>query len=438
MKKFLALIVVLMLLALPALAEYAEKPLAVEGVSFMINSDYGLLIGSSDYKEALYSYDGTKLSADYEDLNGFGGHMPLLQAMNDAEDAPAGRVYGAIDDEGNEFIPVKYHDLEYISPRWQLGIIMVESTEDDADYHVFGSKDAYYQIGTADIYFDKQLVATVDREVYAGYAQAFGAFLRADGASGQASFINGAGEIIPTDSYGEYDSSYDYDTETYTYIHIPTGQQAFVPECTLTIADVDQPFLLEGTRLLDLQGNVVCEYPREYGSTPTFEYGLAAVSCSDDYSKYGVVNLSGEELVPLAYEGMYSSLEYLANFDYCFLKKDDLLGAVDINGNETVPFQYDPSSAYTYGPFLRVDNEDGTYTIVSAKVGELPEHYKYVSFYGGFAVVEGVDGGTGLISLDGEAIIPVSEDIQNITCAPYGDHILVEYKDDTFKLLEQQ
>ena len=48
-----------------------------------------------------------------------------------------------------------------------------------------------------------------------------------------------------------------------------------------------------------------------------------------------------------------------------------MYGAIDLSGNETVPFQYSTDNAYSYGTFLRIDNGDGTYSVVSACVSKL-------------------------------------------------------------------
>ena len=438
MKKVLAFILVLTFLSLPALAEYAAQPFAAEeNVSYTVDSDTGVLIGHDDnYRDALYSSDGAKLSADYDNISSAGSGYSLFEVTNAASSAPVGRLYGVIDQAGNEIAPVQYHEVDVLSPRWVMGIMMTEGTESDADYKVYGNTDAYYKIDSVDVYFDGQLVTTVDRDVYGGYGSAYGAYLYVQGHSGQTSFINGAGEVQTANSYGEYDTEYEGDTVT--YIHIPTGQKAFVPECTLTADDVQQPYCLDGTRLLDLQGNVVCEYPREYVSTPEFKDGIAAVYISDDTIKYGAVNLNGEELIAPEYESIYGAIDELAQYGCAFIEKDGQYGAIDLAGNENVPFQYDAGSLYPDGSFLKISNEDDTYTVVSALVGELPEHYKYADSRGCAVIVEGIDGGKGLILLDGEALIPVSEDVYDITCASDGSRILVQYKSGDYQLYVKQ
>ena len=438
MKKVFAFILALTFLSLPALAEYAAQPFAAEeNVYYTIDSYTGALIGSdSEYREAVYSADGTKLSADYDSITSISDDYALLEVANSDKSAPVGRLYGVIDLAGNEILPVQYHDVDVRSPRWILGIMMSETTKDDANYQVFGDTDAYYKIDSVDVYFDGQLVNTVDRDVYGGYGYAYGAYFYAQGNDGQSSFINGAGEVQAISGYGEYDTKYEDDTVTYT--HVPTGQKAFVPECTLAADDVDQPYLLDGTRLLDLQGNVVCEYPQEYGSTPDFKDGIAAVYGNEDYDKYGVVNLNGEEIIPLAYENAYSAIDELARYGCSFFEKDGQYGALDLAGNETVPFQYDADSLYPDGPFLRISNEDDTYTVVSALVGELPDHYEYADCRGCAVIVDGVGGGKGLILLDGEALIPMSADIQDISCAYDGSRILVQYESGDYQLYEKQ
>lgn len=444
MKRILVIVLALLLAAVPALAEYVVTPLEMDSPE--LDAVNGALIAECEVDgergEAIYSYDGTQLSEGYYQIYTAYADTPhVMEVYNLAEGTPAGKRSGVIRDDGSQLVPPQYDIVEIISSRWQAGIMLKEGTEGDSDYNIFGETSKLYQVDTADLYFDGLLIATVGRDVFAGRGEGFGAYLGVQNSNGESFFVDIDGNTRPVDYYGdEYTLEYD-DDGNQCIIHNGSGQQAFVPECTLAAEEVEIDRVLIGSQALDLQGNVICEYAREYANSSPFHGGLAIVY-SDDYSYVGVVNLNGEEIIPTEYDdiGDGTDVSLLNSLGYIIARNaEGKYGALDAAGNVAVDFTYEEDACWNGYSFLVVNNDDDTSSIVSAVAGELPGRYKYVSANDGSTavVVEDAEGHQALLSVTGEELIPISAGNEYLVATMDGS-VALGYADGTYSLYVMQ
>ena len=92
---------------------------------------------------------------------------------------------------------------------------------------------------------------------------------------------------------------------------------------------------------------------------------------------------------------------------------DGKFGFLDLHGNVTCPFTYSKEIVNDRGTFATITNLDGTTIVLSAAVGELPEHYQEVNFpsYNGSMVfiATNTSGLTGLVDIYGNVQVPYTD-----------------------------
>ena len=341
---------------------------------------------------------------------------------------------GLIDSTGRVIIPPEYADIEIISDRWQSGVKLTPCSADDKDY-TFSSMSLnnntvlFFRIDTVDFFFDGQKVGTLSRSDYSSYPTAYGAYICVMDRERNNYYYNSAMEKSPvTDGYGEY-SSY-YQDDDYVYIHNGSGQQAFVPECTLTADEVNKSMLVNEDVVIDLQGNEIGRTNQVYKSITDIGNGYYSVSIYDDNynSKYGVIDKNLTELVPTVYDKI-SNIGSSLTYGYIGVEKDGKFGYVDVNGNVTCDFVYSANAVQDRGTFASIKNLDGTIIVLSAAVGELPEHYAEVYFVGYEGCMafgaKNADGAWGVVGLYGQTLVPFSADNKYITDISYDGRVVI-------------
>ena len=322
---------------------------------------------------------------------------------------------GLLDRNGNVLVPAEYADVNVISSRWQAGIKLTPCEADDKDYtftnYSTGDK-SFFRIDYADMYFDGQKVGSLSRAEYGGgNMTAYNTYLSVMNISRERVYYNSKLEKSPVEGQsGEYTST--YSRQKTTYIHNGSGQEAFVPSCTLKPEDVVQAYVYDDYNdvFLDLQGNPVFKTARHYDSVRTFYNQYARVYLN---RRYGVIDLQGNEVVPLEYDSISSYDENLMAFGFTGAQKEGKFGFVDINGNVTCPFVYSADIVSERGTFATVKNLDGTIIVLTAGAGELQEHFADVSFagsYGSYCFVgQNSEGKFCVIDLYGNTVLPYTE-----------------------------
>ena len=171
MKKLLALLCALALLAgvLPsALADASSIDLEVYvGLNPVTGCVYQRP-GRGDYYRLLDA-DGNPLTPDgapYTDMSFYSG-SPFVRVESESADGIHRK--GLLDAQGREFMPCIYADIEFISDRWQAGVILTPSSSNNKDYTFTNySTDAksYFRVQKVDFYLDGEFAGTVDRKTW--------------------------------------------------------------------------------------------------------------------------------------------------------------------------------------------------------------------------------------------------------------------------------
>lgn len=128
-----------------------------------------------------------------------------------------------------------------------------------------------------------------------------------------------------------------------------------------------------------------------------FEGGLAMVAKD---GKYGFVNESGKEVVPTIYDDAASSVGGIA-----IVVKNGMYGGFDRNGNLVIPFEYSLLLSPSDGLIMAEKNDKVGYLDLTGAVA-IPFIYEAgsSSFEGGFALVN-VNGYNGIINKRGEYVV---------------------------------
>ena len=212
----------------------------------------------------------------------------------------------------------------------------------------------------------------------------------------------------------EFSQEWNDNYRTKQVIHNPSGQEGFVPGCTLSSADVKKNYYIRDDQVLDLQGNVISTLPKNYDSVRSFADGYAVVKL---YGKFGMINEQGREVIATAYDEIGIYEEHPFAYGYISAVKDGRTGFLDVNGQETTAFKYKATT--NYSTFATLKDLDGSTIVLSAAVDELPERYQEVSFPTrsgcmGF-VAQREKGEIGVVGLNGETLVPFTSEIRYIS-----------------------
>lgn len=434
MKKALSLFLsLLLLLSLVPAAFAAPDTLEADGAYLdPVSKSVSFRVEYGDYYQLMDANGKIVVTEDagYTDLTPWDGFFK-------AELSPEnGRArYGLLGPDGTVIVPVQYDEVEVLSERWLSGIVYGPGTEDDRDLIISDLDtgiDSFYKVDSIDYYFDGELVGTLDGSLCRGSSMAFGAYLSCRGEDG-VTFYNSKLEPSPCNSdpylsMEEFDSEYVGDEEV--YIHQGSGQTAFQPDCTLKAEDLVRPYLYQEGKLYDLQGNEIASFDREYDDFTYYNDGYALVRLDH---KMGLVSVDGKEIIPPEYDNLGDYDDRILDSGYIYAEKDGKFGFLNAKGEVVCDLLYPAEDATTYGNIAYYENEDGSYTVVTAQGGELPEHYKYVNCVGYYSnavfYAEKEDGTSGLVDMKGKALLPFSAEYYGIDLSLDGTVALVDVGD---------
>ena len=430
MKKTLFAVLCLMLclcMALPALSEGTVVSMIASDV--LVSKETGIL-AVRDKGTRLYNLftaageqltDGNYTGMSTKDYGFFRVEVASEDGVHDE---------GLIDSTGKVIIPPEYAEISVVSPRWQVGLKLTPCEADDKDYTFSNwstGEKSFYRIDTADFFLDGEKVGSLPRSSYDGYPTARGAYIIVQNRERQRfAYDRTMAEGRPVETSSEYDSK--YENRTYTYIHTGTGQVAFDPSCTLTPEEVDKSIQYDNLgQALDLQGNVLYKAKQNYDSV----YAIDGSDCSRVriYGKYGVIDREMNEIIPPEYDEIGYYGQALSRFGYISAVKDGKFGFVSSKGEVTCPFTYAKEIVTDRGTFATIKNLDGTIIVLSAAVGELPEHYQNVEFssYNGAMafIATNAAGEKGVVGLYGNTLVPFSADNRYISMSQDGTVVAV-------------
>ena len=384
--------------------------------------------GRGDYYRLLDA-DGNQLTpegAPYTDMSFYSGST-LVRVESESADGIHRK--GLLDAQGKEIMPCIYADIEIISERWQAGVLLTPSSSGNKDYTFTNySTDAksYYRVQKVDFYFDGAFAGSLDRDHcdVTRYFTAYGAWLKITDQKGRVFFYDRTLAVSPRQAsgYGEFDTEYK-NSKTF-YYHNGSGQQAFVPDCTLDPADLEDPYLYDNGVLYDIRGNMIAETAHKYDYIYDFVNGYARAKLD---KKVGIINEQGEEIIPPEYDDIVLRYDEEPSAGYFSAVKDGKVGFLDLQGNVTCDFVYAQSAAKVQTPFAFVQDLTGDIIVLSAAAGELPARFADDIYnYNGAPViaVKNADGQNGVIDLYGNELIPYTDDYNDFTISQDGTVIL--------------
>ena len=419
MKKIIAVLVLsaLLLCLLPTALASGDNPVSLSARDASLNRLTGALavLDPDENCYRLLDADGNELvsrDAGYTSLSPTSGY-PFFKTEVEADDGL--HREGLIDSTGAVLIPARYADVDIFSERWQAGILLTPSNADDKDYTVTNystGEKSFYRVLAADLYFDGELVGTLDRSAYGGGdCSAYGAYLCVRNMESQRIFYNS--RLEPSPRAAEYSGEFDtvYSNGKTTVYHQGSGQIAFVPDCTLDPADLVDPYFYDRGVLYDIHGDVAFTPPQNYESIRTFYDGYARVRMN---GCYGLVSEQGEEQIPPVYDDLGNGEEHPLRFGYISAVKDGKFGFLDAQGNVSCDFVYSGDIVSNRTTFGTIKNLDGSIIVLSAGAGELSEHFADVSF-------PGYDGCAAFVGENSDRQLCVV-DLYGNTLLPYGDY----------------
>ncbi len=408
MKKFLACLAALVLL----MTSFALADVTVEAVP--ATSSVRLCTATNNYVDRLddgyhlFDADGNVLSAAYRSLTPQrSGYYLEVQDSSNTKDL---NYRGLLDAQGKQILPMQYGDFDIFEPDWVLAYVLGPATGDVGEYK--DSQGNQYVVTRTDVLYKGELIGSLGREDYIkSYSVSVaGSYLGVKQDSNHMYWLDGnfnrtdveAKDFVATREFSEIYKK--------GIFHNPTQQYAFVEGCTLTPDQVDQSVWLDTStgELLDLQGNVIA-------SGLVYDYAYYRGNCFTVKRNdlLGIVDLQGNEIVAPKYEDVaYQEKGMFLQGYNAVLDEKGCLSFVDVNGNVTASVDYELSS-YDYkgftvnAPIVAVNNM-GKYILISATHGELPGKYDDVMTSTGthpFIAVQ-KDGLWGVVNMAGEEVIP--------------------------------
>ena len=326
---------------------------------------------------------------------------------------------GLIDAQGNILIPAEYADIEVWSDRWAGGIKLVPSSADDKDWtftnYSTGEK-TFWRVDTVDFYYRGQKVGTLGRSDYGGTVTPRGDFICVQTQAREPVFYDSRMQKSPVTASGSSEYTQVRQNGRYVNVHQGSGQYAFTEGCTLTEDQVSDAFLYDKAVVYNLQGQPVFTAAQNYDSVRPYAGEYALVSMN---GLRGLIDRAGREVIPVEYKELGNYEDEFFRYGYISAVKDGKFGFLDKAGNVTCPFVYSGDIVSNRGNFATIKNLDGKIIVLSAAVGELPEHYADVSFpgYNGSMafVAENEYRQVSLVDLYGNTIIPFGDLYRSIS-----------------------
>lgn len=414
MKKILAILIALMLLAsvpMVSLADGVYEPIVTDYRYVSLARDTNTYVARTDLGYQLIAADGTVLSAAYGDIT-----IRQNGRYYETKNENGVNTLGLMDVNGTELLPMIYGDFYYLDDNWVLAYELTPAEGDVGEYTYSGTGDKYNVLRT-DVLYQGKLIGSLTREDYIkSYSVGVrGAYMYVKSDSNTGFWLDSQFNRVDVTGDDYFSTSEYQDVYKKGVLHNPTQQWAFTAGCTLTPDQVEQHVYFDYSKgtLVDLQGNLLASglpydsvrYRGDY--LVVRQHGL-----------YGIMSLDGTLLVAPAYEDIaYTDTDsdgallfasgYNAAVDekgaLSFLKPDGTVSA-------SVPYALSSNDykGYIYNaPIVAVKNM-GLYAIITATHGELSEKYQDIVTprnLGGVIAVQ-KDDMWGVIDMAGNVVVP--------------------------------
>ncbi|AEV34080.1 hypothetical protein Oweho_3127 [Owenweeksia hongkongensis DSM 17368] len=146
--------------------------------------------------------------------------------------------------------------------------------------------------------------------------------------------------------------------------------------------------------------------PLSYDSL--FQPRLEKLYYAGNNGKYGVLDLSGEVIIPFEY-GLITRTWYNDQEENLIVEKSGKIGTITMANEIAIPFEYDGLSGWVeYSPEEHYAKKDGKYGMVKPN-GEvlIPCVYDYIHYYTSSAILVKKDDLYGVLDRGGNLIIPI-------------------------------
>lgn len=383
MKKLVSLLVALVLAAMLPMSAMAGASLdsstAMER-SITLCEASNTYIARIDGAYYLCDATGSKLSTGYADmgtqLSGAFVYTVIGEDLNDE---------GLLDAKtGSVVMPNAYYDTYIVNEDWTMGIHLVPTEETESDYKTWDGTE-HYNIDYVDVYYQAAKVATLTRAEYrSGYFTAHGEYVGVRMDTTKALWIDAQGNRSEVTGDYVYVSNEYEDQYRKGVLHNPTQQYAFTSACTLTADQVVRTvWYNDDGDFIDLQGNVISKGPSAYKEYDTVGYYGGDYMYIRANSKYGIVDMQGNEILPAVHASMGGGTDtttYYAVGYQAVLDDAGKLSYLDKSGNvvSSVDFALSDSDYkgfYYNAPIIAVKNM-GSFMIITATNGLLVETYE--------------------------------------------------------------
>ena len=412
MKKFLALLLAVALLASMPLVSLADTYTAVNTGNRYVTlaKATNCYTARTDAGYQVFDAQGNALSAGY-------GYISIRNGGEYYEVANENGTnnMGLLDANGQEILPLAYGDIYYLDNGWVLAYELV-AVEGDVGEYSSSSTGEKFNVSRTDVVFDGKLIGSLTRE---DYIKSYSTSVRGDYLLVKRSQTEGYwldaqfNRLDVTDE--DYLSTSEFeDIYKQGVMHSPTQQWAFAEGCTLTPDQVTQTVWFDYLKgnLFDLQGNLLASGLPYESVRYRGDYMLTR-----QHGLYGIMANDGTVLVEPTYAeiGGYESL-FAAGYIPALTEKGEL-HFLDTTGAVTASAPYQLTSndykGFSNGSAFAAVKNMGLYTIITATAGELPEKYQDVSGTpkAGSAVISVMkDDKWGVIDLNGNTVVPFEYD----------------------------
>ena len=358
--------------------------------------DMGWIYGSNlmyrgkDGVYTLMSTQGERLSDVLYDFSFYGANGLIAVRLAD-EDQINGR--GVVDDTGKEVLPCMYGQVDISAKNWIIASVMKKGTEQEydldngRDYLLKDTVDIYYQTDGA---FHK--IATLTRDDIADY-YASGNYI---------SIENGTDHTVVM-----YDSAFQEVASGLSSIYDDDG----FPREELNVYWED-----DKTGIKDAKGNIILETDYDMISEV---YGKYASVYDYDSEKYGLIDLEGNEIVPLECDDIrsfYTEDGYIfVSAGYVCAEMEGKLAYYDLSGNKTAESSASIDSFDIAGASALMSDAQGNNHIFAADGVDTVLDAKYANpcaltnSNGLLYTYEDADSDYGIIDWHGNVVLPAPQ-----------------------------
>ncbi len=360
--------------------------------TFLSGADL-IAYGSDNATLALYDVTGMQLTdAVYSGFSYDEGWIVVQQTSG------TDVRYGLVGTDGEPAVPCDYDYVDVLSECWALGYT-VQAVSDSDEYDMYISGIGYCSIEEVDVcHLTDQTYVTITRDQFAD-ADAYQDYINIkDRSTGNVTTYDGSFTAVSAAN-----SVYDFRNYSADYVLVQKVEDA------------------TGYYLDD-------EFVDGY-----------AIAWNSDTGLYGVVDMNGEEVLPLEYDRIrttrWGGQDHVMTNGYFYVRKDGMDGYVTAGGEVTCELKYDDENVYGYsGMAFNYQEEDGTYTLVAAD-GTETRGYRSLYSLNDIAMfwIASTEEGRFLIDWHGNA---VEGSASSVSMSDSGNYLLVveNYSDVTAKL----